>query len=179
MELSRGAQRLLELLESYARHSRRAFPFQRTLAAKLGVKERQVRNLLSELKHSGIVKVLKQGPHSAVYLVEKAVEKAVDNKKQIAGLLPVFCRSFADGPYMSSMSLIENSKLARKPPSVEKTYRTPGIPPMTITSPAGRVDPNPEFYRIQAILRVRRGAIERARDPEAYLRAILRAEVAS
>ncbi len=52
------------------------------------------------------------------------------------------------------------------------------LPPPTITNEYGRVDPNPEFRRIRGILENAEPRIRRARNPEAYRRAILQLELA-
>lgn len=54
-ELSRGAQRCLQILQYYSRGKGYCWPAQSTLAEKLGVTVRQVKRYIRELKESGYV----------------------------------------------------------------------------------------------------------------------------
>ncbi len=70
MNLSRGARRLLSLLQSYARLSGRAFPFQATLARKLDCDTRTIRRYVAELREAGLLNVQKRQHSSAEYFIQ-------------------------------------------------------------------------------------------------------------
>lgn len=65
MELSRGAQRLLNHLENLCLLPKGAIKFQRTLAAKWNVTTRTIRRWLAELKGLALVNVIRRGRTSA------------------------------------------------------------------------------------------------------------------
>jgi hypothetical protein len=60
-EVSPGAKLCYARLCQYAGDNGRAFPAQPTLAEELGVKQRQVRNLLSELKKCNLIEAERNG----------------------------------------------------------------------------------------------------------------------
>ncbi len=108
--LSRGAKRCLALLESYAARSGVAFPFQRTLAAKLEVDERTVRRYVRELVAAGIVGVTKRQHCSALYQIQTGQNVRSDVRSGV--------RSEPRYPYMSlklSGSEIGVPVIQRKP----------------------------------------------------------------
>jgi hypothetical protein len=68
--LSRGARRLFDLLQSYARHSGRAFPFQKTLAGRMECADRTIRRYINELVAGGMLAVRKRQHSSAEYVIQ-------------------------------------------------------------------------------------------------------------
>jgi DNA-binding transcriptional MocR family regulator len=93
MQLSAGAKRLLQTLKSLARLSGRAFPFQRTLAAKLSRTVRTIQRWLAELVRAGLVSVQKRQHSSAEYHLENVVSGVVSGAQK--------CRVCASYPLMS------------------------------------------------------------------------------
>ena len=89
MILSRGARKCLDLMRWYAARYEDVYPFQKTIAKRLGVKERQLRNYFLELKIAGLLEIRKSGPRSAIYHVVTE-ENCRSSAGQIAGQLPVF-----------------------------------------------------------------------------------------
>lgn len=94
--LSRGAERLLDLLRWHHSRFRRITPKQKDLAGHLGVTMRQIRRYLTEL--AGLVTVRKCGRDSAEYVLS-AEAFTVQNVRSKSGLCPVEVRSV---PYVSS-----------------------------------------------------------------------------
>ena len=113
MDLSRGARRCLELLQSYARSSGRAFPFQSTIAAKLGVGDRMVRKYIRELAQAGALQVRKRQHSSAEYVL-----------RQEQKFRSEFRSEFRSGRRV--LLVREDLVKLRKPPGVEtQTQDTP------------------------------------------------------
>jgi AraC-like DNA-binding protein len=150
-----GARRLLRLLESYARLSGRAFPFQATLAQKLKCSDRTVRRYLRELCRAGRVGVVKRQHHSAEYRLLAVENVRSDVRSDV--------RSGAAHIGMSTEPELRASRPARKPPSFEvANYRTEFSEEWHRlhagwTEPAGRVVrgqirliPNPEIVPVLA-----------------------------
>lgn len=154
MELSSGARRLSQLLQSYARLSGRAFPFQATLAKKLCCSDRTVRRYASELAKAGRLAIIQRQRHSAEYRllpvhnVQANVQAGVQAKSAYIGV---------------SSSELRQSQLA--------------MPEPTITNEYGRTEPNPEFEYLSGVLRNALGRIRNARNPLAYERAVIQAEL--
>jgi hypothetical protein len=118
MSLSRGACRLLSELQSYARRSGWAAPFQSTLAAKLGVTERTIRRWLLKLRRAGALLTKKRQRTSAEYVIQcwENVRSNVRSKLENV-------RSKLTHPYMSAKDLVKRSGLAgRKPPQRTEEY---------------------------------------------------------
>ena len=84
MRLSRGAQRLLDLLRWYGSRFRRIHPKQQKLADHLKVKIRQLRYYVRELIDATLLLVRKCGRNSAEYEL-----LAGENCRSIAGLVQV------------------------------------------------------------------------------------------
>src|ERR1700722_305229 len=98
-KLSRGAQRMLDLLRWYGARFDRIFVFQKKLAAHLGVKVRQLQRYIAELRafkladgKTPLITVQKCGRHAAEYeLAPEAV--ATKNVVSKTGLRRVEARS--------------------------------------------------------------------------------------
>ena len=110
MQLSSGAQRLLRTLKSFARLSGRAFPFQKTLAAKLFRTVRTVQRWLAELVRAGLVTVQKRQHSSAEYSLKNVVSDVVSE--------PQKCRVCPSRPLVSEKIECRGGEapLLRKPP---------------------------------------------------------------
>jgi hypothetical protein len=67
MRLSRKANECLKLLRWFAARFGDVYPKQETIARHLKLKERHVRNVLTELKKAGLVVIEKSGPRAATY----------------------------------------------------------------------------------------------------------------
>lgn len=85
--LSRGAQRLLDLIRWYRSKFRRVFPFQLKLAGHLGVTSRQVRRYVRELVDAFLLRVQKCGRNAAEY--ELAPESLTGNVRSKSAQCPV------------------------------------------------------------------------------------------
>ena len=93
MRLSRGAQRLLDVLRWYGSKFNRIFPFQSKLADHVGVCIRQLRRYVRELVDALLIRVHRGGPHAAEY--ELAPEAVAGNVRSLSALCPVSAaRSF-------------------------------------------------------------------------------------
>ena len=113
VRLSRGAQRLLDLLRWYGSRFQRIFPFQSKLAAHLGVCVRQLRRYINELVNELLVRVRRAGPHAAEY--ELAPEALADkNVRSLSGHCPVTARSS-----FITVSAPQTARVERKPPRSE------------------------------------------------------------
>lgn len=174
--ISRGAQKCLGLLRWYAVRFQAIFPYQETMAGRLGIGERQLRRYLNELVKAGFLSVAKGGQGPATYALQQAVENkphAEENVRSMSGLMSGLC------PVWPDLSLYEFKKaLGKAKASTPARLKPIELPPPTVTNEYGRVDPNPEFRRINGILTNAQDRIRRARNPAAYERAILQAELA-
>jgi hypothetical protein len=115
VNLSRGAERLLDLLRWHGRKFRRIIPTQEDLSGHLHVTMRQIRRYLTEL--AGLVTVKKCGRHPAEYILsaDAVAEKNVRSK---SGRSPVEVRSV---PYMvfNEVEVGVSVYARRKPPTKE------------------------------------------------------------
>lgn len=108
MKLSRGAQRLLDLIRWYRSRFGRVFPFQKKIAEHLLVTCRQVRRYVRELVDAFLLRVHKCGQNSAEY--ELAPEILTENVRSASGLRP----SKVSSPLMST-SAPHAARVERKP----------------------------------------------------------------
>jgi hypothetical protein len=109
MRLSRGAQRLLDLLRWYGSRFRRIHPKQEKLATHLKVKIRQLRYYVRELVDATLLLVRKCGRNSAEYEL-LAQEKC----RSSAGLVQVEAVSSS-----MNVSVPHTARVERKPPRKE------------------------------------------------------------
>lgn len=179
--LSRGAQRLLtDIQDLTRRYERGAFKSQATYADDWGYDVRTIKRWSRELREAGLLTFTQGRGHQKARWnpVENPVENSTRGTKNVPLNVPLRTENvpLAEPHIGVSSTEYGEKQPARKPQAVENSYHPGQMPPMTITSPSGRVEPNPEFYRIQAILRARLPAIKAARNPEAYIQAIIRAE---
>lgn len=118
MYLSRGARRCLQLIQWYADRFSEVFPYQKTLAQKLGLCVRQIGRYIRELVKSGCLRVLRQGPTSCTYKVLKVIERKPVRTANV--------RSLSDHcPIKPPVSLYESgsrvfNSYKRKPARVER-----------------------------------------------------------
>jgi len=178
VDLSRGAQRLLALIESYARRSGQAFPFQKQLANRMDISEQMVRRYLLELKRAGRVVVQKRGQTSALYLPQP-VQVSVD---KLQSELRSELRSDGSASLLLSEAEYGLEKQAgslplpveKKPP--RSATLADLMPPVELVNEYGRRDLNPEYARVRDALLAARWRISSARNPAAYERAIIERE---
>lgn len=116
--LSVGSKRLFSLLRSYAARSGRAFPFQRTLAARLGVSDRQVRTYVKELRDAGFLDVRKRQHSSAEYSLRQEANFRSDFRSDFR----------SGGPLIGSSSDECNTSEAPRIPPSRETHRKPAEP---------------------------------------------------
>ena len=109
MRLSRGAQRLLDVLRWYGSKFNRIFPFQSKLADHVGVCIRQLRRYVRELVDALLIRVHRGGPHAAEYeLAPEAV--AAKNVRSLSALCPIK----ATGSF-NTVSAPHAARIERKP----------------------------------------------------------------
>jgi hypothetical protein len=127
---------------------------QRWLAKSLGVSKPTVIRWLSHLAASGWIKVRLRGPYPAEYVITAEPTDAVDNQ-------PVSCNS--DNSFDNSSPSIESMK-----------YKQASAVPVQQFTAA-----ETEHPAVQRALRAARRRIERADNPVAYERAIIRRELSA
>jgi hypothetical protein len=117
MRLSRGAERLLDLLRWYGARFRRIFTKQSKLAAHLKVCVQQIRRYLVELR--GLVTVYKCGRNPAEYVLSQdSVDQydASENARLTRGRCAVDARSIASASLLLSVAVSQSRSVPRKPP---------------------------------------------------------------
>lgn len=118
MQLSRGTRRLLTELKSYARHSGRAFPFQETLATRLGVDVRTIKRWVRELREAGQITVRRRQHSSAEYEIQKG--------QNVPSNVPSGAENVLSGaPYLymsSNLELRGVRPATKKPPQSEDQF---------------------------------------------------------
>ncbi len=128
MRLSRGADRLLDLLRWYGARFRRIFPKQAKLAAHLKVCVQQIRRYLLELKRAGFVQVLSGGRSSAEYVLLQAAQDH-QHASENARLTRAQCATnarFEAGPTLYLSANVPVSRVARKPARKETALERAG-----------------------------------------------------
>jgi DNA-binding transcriptional MocR family regulator len=146
--LSSGAMRLLNLLRSFAARSGAAFPFQRTLATRLGVVIRQVQRYVSELVKKGLIQVKKRQHSSALYFLLPDVASNVASN--VASGYPVPIKRVPEECKREEQELV---------------LKKPSVPEKNL----------PE--RVQEALSRAAGRIAGAVNPTAYRRSIIEREL--
>ncbi len=133
MKLSRGAERLFDLLKWYTARFRSVFPKQETLARHLKCSIRTIIRWLGELKSRGAVAVQRCGPQSADYAVSEAFLKqqlAAENVTSLAELCRVSGRATRRVPITEFPPRRKQYMPYRdsfpKPPERERNYIIPG-----------------------------------------------------
>lgn len=86
MQLSRGARRCLNLIQWYAARFAEVFPYQKTIAQKLGMCVRQIGRYIRELVAAGYLRVRRNGPTSCTYEVLKALERKLVTSENVRSL---------------------------------------------------------------------------------------------
>lgn len=169
ISLSCGAHKLLTLIKWFDRKFGECFPKQKFLAVRLKASISSVQRWLSELVAAGSVTVIRRGPRGSTYLpVNKlcsAVQNEVDHEVDLT-MRPILLSG------KTEETTAKNAPCFRKRPQAELQLPSP-----TITNEYGRTDINPEWQRMQEILRGAAGRIASARNPAAYERAILTREM--
>ena len=148
--LSRGARRCFQTLQSFARKSGRAFPFQSTLAAELEVDIRTVRRYIRELRIAGWISVEKRQHSSALYTIQTGQNVRSGVLSEAKNV-----RSERSGPYITE-------RLTTSDSSAE--------PPTHIKTETGYTYLNPVWQQ----WRDREQRIRRANNPAAYRAALER-----
>jgi hypothetical protein len=92
MRLRRCDLAVLDAILWYHVRYQTIFPKQTTLAARAGMKPRNLRGVLKRLKTCGYLEVFGCGPHASEYVLTDLLF-AEQDCQSIAGLLPVNCRS--------------------------------------------------------------------------------------
>jgi hypothetical protein len=126
------------------------------MAIELDVHIRTIGRWVAELKAAGRLDSIRRGSTSNLYTLRII---AVEN--------PIPVRS--DRTKCPNVSIELNLE--------QEKQQQLAFPQPTITNEYGRTDPNPEFEHLQAVLRGAKRRIELARNPVAYERAIVQAEL--
>lgn len=161
--LSRGASLTLAFLRARSGKTGQCWWKQQNIAAALRISLRTVGRHIAELTAAGELESLRRGSTSNLYTLRKTCGKHYTLEAENVRL---------DRPKCPNVSIELNLKPRRKlaRPLFE-------IPPETIQSPEGRTAPNPEYVFLQGVVRSARSRIERAENPAAYSRAVMRAEL--
>ncbi len=157
LNISPGAKRLYRLLESYGRKNGWISLYHETMARKMRCSETTIRKWLTELRKAGAMESRKRQHSSADYT-----------------LFPLVENGRSDGRSDGRSGAVHYKELSLDP---ELEARGLAFPPPTITNEYGRTDPNPEFEYLSGVLRSALGRIRNARNPVAYERAIVQAEL--
>ena len=120
--VSRGAERLLDLLRWYGQRFRRIHPFQSDIAEHLKLTSRQIRRYIRELRSLGILAAVRKFGRQAAEYIFSDEWLAKQNVRSKSGRRPVYDRSASgpDGPYPYSLievvSVPSNPAPAPTPP---------------------------------------------------------------
>jgi DNA-binding transcriptional ArsR family regulator len=157
MNLSRSARGFMWFLQQRANKTGQSWWGQDKMARELGVHVRTIGRWVRELREAGKLDSIRRGSTSNLYTLRIT---AVEN-------VPLVRSDQTKCPNVSIELNLEQ----------EKRQAPLAFPEPTITNEYGRTEPNPEFQRIQAILRGAQERVRRARNPAAYERAIIQAEL--
>lgn len=116
-KLSFGAKIIYSVLLSYAWQDNFCFPAQKALAVDMGIKERQTRNLLAELKRAGLIDWKQRGLNrpNIYYILPINNQKSNKNKE----------RQYFAAPVRQNMSGQERQNIAYKEePLEEDSFKT-------------------------------------------------------
>ena len=167
ISLTRSERAVLEAIYFYhARHNGHVFPFKETLATRAGMSPGNLRKVLLRLKSCGYLAVFRRGRHAAEYVLSN---QWLTERNAHSGRTQGALMAHSGDPLIGSKKTITAtaSQPARKPPQIE-------LPSETITNEFGRVEINPAWVRVRNAVRAARERSGRARDPEAYLAAVIR-----
>lgn len=155
MNISRNARGFLWFLQERANKNNQSWWGQAKMAKELGVHIRTIGRWVRELKDAGRLDSIRCGSTSNLYTLRiTAIEIAV--------------------PVRSDKTKCPNVSIEL---NLEQEKSQLAFPQPTITNEYGRTDPNPEFQHLQGVLRSAMPRIRRARNPVAYERAIIQAEL--
>ncbi len=159
----------------YAAHGRTIYPKRKTVAAKLEMSVRNLARYLRHLSEVGWMKTLERKAYTAIRSVLQAlgvghVPSHVPCSKETSEET-VLLREVAK----QTVRVCSVPALPPKPKQ-ERPAPIPIKPPWTINE-FGRQVLDPVWSRINSVLREAQDRIRRARNPEAYQQAIVRAEL--
>ncbi len=157
-----GPVALLALLRKFTASygPEKCFPGQDWLAQeKFFVNKRTIYRWTQQLIAEGKLVRHSRGPRTSLYTVQMAEVTG----QNVHSFVHSNVHSSAVGPYINSESI--------------NRREAPAMPPRIVRNEWGREVPNPEWLRINAVLREARDRITRAKDPIAYEQALLRAEL--
>lgn len=153
--LSRGARALFQLIHRFINRYGNFFAGQAWIAERLKASVRTVKRWLSELVRGGYVEASRRPNRTSMYRIIRHIESNL-----APPMAPPMAPPLKEEPSVVTLS---ERKPARKPMGVE-------IPSETITTPGGRRIINPAWLKYRDLSTSER--VRRARDPEAYLRAV-------
>ncbi len=158
--MTRGARWFLSFLQEKANRTKQSWWGQQRMADELGCHRSSICRWVRELVEAGELDSIRRGSTSNLYtLRKKGVEKPSQFKR----------RETSDVAKCDNATLELNFQKEKEQPLA--------FPQPTITNEYGRTDPNPEYQFIVGVLRTAQQRIRRARNPAAYERAIIQAEL--
>ncbi len=159
--MTRGARWFLGFLQEKANRNKQSWWGQQRMADELGCHRSSINRWVAELVAAGDLDSIRRGSTSNLYTLRK---RAVEKPRQ----MPLI--------ETSDVAKCDNATLEVNLPK-EKKQAELAFPHPTITNEYGRTDPNPEFEYLSGVLRAALGRIRSARNPVAYERAIVQAEL--
>lgn len=172
-KLGDAHKRLYTLLVRRAGRDGLCFPGVEALAVDLGKSPRSVKMMVDDLEAFGLISHRRRG----------------DGQRGEFTFLwhPIFvsgqrCKNGRSEVQESAFQTCKNEQpLYREEARTgeTRTSKQAELPPPTITHPAGRVEPNPEYRRVVEVLRKAAPRIRAAKDPARYEQAIIMAEMSN
>lgn len=151
MRLSRGAQRLLSFFQSKQNSAGESWWGLPRIANDLGYDERTIRRWANQLRDAGELTWVRRGSTSNMFrLIGQNVR--------------------TDRTKCPNATIELNFNKEKKPAKREERGQ---MPPYQVTNEFGGMMINPEYQRIREVLSAAEDRIRRARNPEAYARAII------
>lgn len=155
--MTRNARGFMWFLQQRANKTGQSWWGQEKMAKELDVHIRTIGRWVSELKQAGLLDSIRRGSTSNLYTLRKSDVQNLPTVRSVQTKCP-------------NVSIELN---------LEQENKQASWPPPTISNEYGRQIPNPEFEHLQRVFRGAQQRVMRARNPAAYERAILRAELAA
>lgn len=155
--MTRNARGFMWFLQQRANKTGQSWWGQEKMAKELGVHVRTIGRWVRELKHAGVLDSIRRGSTSNLYTLRKTGVENLSIVRSVQTKCP-------------NVSIELNLE--------QENQQAPlAMPEPTITNEYGRTEPNPEFEYLSGVLRNALGRIRNARNPLAYERAVIQAEL--
>lgn len=154
--MTRNARGFMWFLQQRANKTGQSWWGQEKMAKELGVHVRTIGRWVRELKAENVLDSIRRGSTSNLYTLRITAVKISVPVRSVQTKCP-------------NVSIEQNLEQEKQQPLP--------FPEPTITNKYGRTDPNPEYEHLQGVLREAQGRVRRARNPAAYERAIIQAEL--